>query len=535
MVVQRWLTRISMTLGLGIPLSVAVQLWLERKENKPWLAPALWAGLAAALTLYLFFLLPTVEGMIPILRYFALLLAAVALVPAVPYLPKRQGDERFALKLLWRLFITGVFTGILIGGVSLVLFMLEKLLNVKLWNDAYFDVSALSIGLFMPSFFLAGVPHRADAHEETPFQPLLRILLGYIIFPLLAVYTVIIYAYFVRIVMLWSWPSNMLVNMVLWYTAIGVLAVYFMRSQSPLHRWFGLFDRWYPRLTVLPLILMFVGLFIRIGAYGFTEPRFFVLILALWVTAFTAMAIVRRPEKRLNVLAPTLLAALAVLSVLGPWSAFDVSRMSQTARFEQTLARNAMLSADGSAIMPKNGIPDGDKATLYSILDYFTSRQTPEALPLLPKGFNMEQARALLGFDRPTIVGGAQPVSVYIFPNASLGTVEIGDYNYIYLNDKNGIDTVAKNAAVDVALSPSMEFTILKGGTVLYKKDLKDYAKLYCGAFSADKKYTFADLTQLDENGAVAVKFIFNTISANTSNGITDYNINAYCVFIRVK
>jgi hypothetical protein len=62
----------------------------------------------------------------------------------------------------------------------------------------------------------------------------------------------------------------MLVNMVLWYTAIGVLAIYFMRSQSPLNRGFTLFDRWYPRLTVLPLALMFTGIIIQSNRFWYT-------------------------------------------------------------------------------------------------------------------------------------------------------------------------------------------------------------------------------------------------------------------------
>ena len=306
-----WLTRIACTLGLGLPLSIALKLFIERKPHRSAGQKAvLWAGLAVLLMLYLVYLLPVppLVSMEASIRYLGLMLASISLVVVAPTLFHGEGDERFALKLLWRLAVTGVFTGILIGGVSLILLMLDKLLGVAMNEKAYADNVILCLGFFAPSFFLAGVPESRGEVLAEPFQPLMRILLGYIIFPLLSVYTAIIYVFFVRILLLWDWPSNMMVNMVLWYTVIGVLALYFMRSQSKENRWFHIFDRWYPRLTVLPIILMFAGLFVRVGAYGFTEQRYLVMVLGFWVAVLTGLAIVCKPEKRHNIAAPTLLA-----------------------------------------------------------------------------------------------------------------------------------------------------------------------------------------------------------------------------------
>jgi hypothetical protein len=286
---------------------------------------------------------------------------------------------------------------------------------------------------------------------------------------------------------------------------------------------------------VLPLALMYIGILIRIGAYGFTEPRYFVLILGIWVTAFTAMAIFQRPEKRFNVLAPTLLAALAVLAVLGPWSAFNVSLMSQTARFESILVRNSMLSADCSTIVPKKDIPEGDKASLYSILDYFNNRQTPDALHRLPSDFSMDKAPGLLGFDRPISIGGPQQQGIYINMSEPLGTLDVGDYDFIYFGEKGAFNGQSGQGEILASMDSNSVFTITHDGKAVYQKDLKDYAKTYIAAYSPSKTYTLEDLTQRDDTDTVAVKYIFTNISTNLRDGTTEYYITPYCVMFRIK
>jgi hypothetical protein len=530
---QKWLVRIIMTLSLGIPLSVALQLAFERCERlRVPLRAAIWAVLGALLALYLFFLLPDAEKAMYSIRFASLMLASIAVVPAVPYFMKRQGDERFALKLLLRLLITGLFTAILIGGIFLVLFMLEKLLNVTLEKHAYIDTAILCAGLFAPSFFLAGVPRGDHDFVADAFHPLVRILIGYILFPLLAIYTAIIYAYFVRILILWSWPSNMLVRMVLWYTIIGVLSVYFMRSQVAANRWFSLFDTWYPRLTVLPIVLMFVGFFIRTGAYGYTEPRYFVLVAAIWVTAVTMLAIFYKAEKRVNVLAPALLAALAVLAVIGPWSAFSISANSQNSRLEAILKQNGMLAADGK-VTAKTTISDADKLEIYSILDYFEGTPGLEKARALPAGATVATLPQVLGFDRANSPGSAN-ASYYISSGMVEDTIDISGYDSLFVGNYNKSPTQPTSGLV-LAVDSQSVFTVSKDGAVLYTKDLKEYAKSLEGGYVQGKTYTVSELTWTDENSSVKVKFIINEATINYANGVPTYAVPNFYALVKVK
>lgn len=529
----KWLTRIMMTLALGIPFSVALQLFTERiRLEKKALSLSLWAALGAFLALYLFFLLPDLDRTIVGLRYAALMLAAVALIPAVPYLLKRRGDERFALKLLLRLLVTALFTGILIGGLDLVLLMIDKLLNIKLWDNAYIDIAIGSACLFSPSFLLSGVPGGTQSLDGEHYPPLVRVLFGYIGYPLLAAYTAIIYIYFAQILFKWTWPSNMLVNMVLWYTAIGVLVLYFMRSQNEGNKWFSLFDTWYPRLTVLPIVLMFIGLFIRIGAYGFTEPRYFVLVLAVWVTVATAIAIFWKPGRRLNVAVPALLAVLAALSVLGPWSAFAVSALSQNARLESLLAKDGMLSA-GFKVIPKQDIPEKDKQEIYSILNYFDRNQELDKVRVLPSGTSIQMVPQVLGFDN-TQGPGAPSAGVYINENPPVGILNVADYDYVFLDQFASVQT-SRSGDVAMSVDDKSVFTVARGSSVIFSKDLTEYMKEFESGYVPNKVYTQDELTKHEDNGTVSVTFLFTQINVNYNNGVTQYMVPGFYALINLK
>jgi hypothetical protein len=532
-----WLGRTAVTLGLFVPLSVASRLFLERwKSRCGWVSTGLWFLLALILALYMLFLLPSpvFSGMVPAVRYVGLMVAAIALVVAVPYFGRGSGDERFALSLLWRAAVTGAFTGVLDGGISLVLLMVNRLLGVPLWMDAYADVSILCFGLFAPSFFLAGVPASGRSPDQEPFQPLLRVLFGYIGFPLLSVYTVIMYAYAVRIAINASWPSNTLVNLVLWYTALGVLALYFMRSQTDGNRWFSFFDRWYPRLTLLPLALMFAGLFIRIVAYGFTEPRFFVLMLALWVSAITLIAIFRKPLVRPNIIAPALAAVLAVVAVLGPLSAFAVSGRSQLARLENVLKRNNMLTSE-LAVTPGNNVSEDDKRAVYAALDYFASRDGMKRVPFLG-GLDYGDWANTLGFERPMLPNpNPDYYSFYISPNGPIGLIDTQGFDYVYFTDvAKGSDLPPENGFT-AALVGNSVFTIWQNGKVIYEKDLFDYAHEYDAGHFEGQTYSATDLTKTDANESVTVKYIFTGISVSHERGVPSYYIGGFYALINIK
>ena len=68
------------------------------------------------------------------------------------------------------------------------------------------------------------------------------------------------------------------------------------------NKWSRSFSKWFPRVVLPVLIMMFVSMGIRIRAYGFTENRYYVLILGLWIFAMMAYLSITKNKKNILLL-----------------------------------------------------------------------------------------------------------------------------------------------------------------------------------------------------------------------------------------
>ena len=85
----------------------------------------------------------------------------------------------------------------------------------------------------------------------------------------------------------------------------------------------------------LPVVVMlWLALYQRIRQYGFTEPRYFLLALSVWLGAAALFFGVTR-SRRIRLI-PISLILLTLLDFAGPWSSHDVARRSELSRLEDT-------------------------------------------------------------------------------------------------------------------------------------------------------------------------------------------------------
>ena len=61
--------------------------------------------------------------------------------------------------------------------------------------------------------------------EPAGIYKFFRILVIYVIAPLLTAYTAVFYIYSLRILLNWGWPDGIVANMVLWYALIGTVTM----------------------------------------------------------------------------------------------------------------------------------------------------------------------------------------------------------------------------------------------------------------------------------------------------------------------
>jgi hypothetical protein len=106
------------------------------------------------------------------------------------------------------------------------------------------------------------------------------------------------------------------------------------------NRHYEWFYKFFPAIAVPPLVLLWIGIFRRIGEYGITEDRFYLLVLAALVTLFVTM-LVRERTRRFQLMVLVLSTSAILFTFIPGIRARDFGIRSQMSRLEKTAAGGA--------------------------------------------------------------------------------------------------------------------------------------------------------------------------------------------------
>lgn len=171
----------------------------------------------------------------------------------------------------------------------------------------------------------------------------LRIAIDYILSPALILYAVILILYILRIIIRWELPDGGVAYMVAIFMTMALLC-YLLRLQLE-KRHFEWFYKAFPAIAIPPLGLLWTGVIRRISDYGITEPRFYVLLIAILLTIFTAM-LVKKKTRNFQLMTLILAATLVLFTYIPGIRAKDFERRSQAGRIED----NPEISDQASAV-----------------------------------------------------------------------------------------------------------------------------------------------------------------------------------------
>ena len=170
--------------------------------------------------------------------------------------------------------------------------------------------------------------------DRSVSEKFLDILVDKVLSPALLLYAVILYGYMIRILIRWQLPDGGVAYMVLGFLCVA-LVCYLLRLQCE-KRHFEWFYRAFPALAVPPLVLLWIGVSRRMGEYGITDTRFYLLVLSVLVTLFVIL-LIRERSRRFQDMA-LLMGACAILFTFIPGiRARDFGIRSQAARLESLL------------------------------------------------------------------------------------------------------------------------------------------------------------------------------------------------------
>ncbi|MEA1975688.1 MAG: DUF4153 domain-containing protein, partial [Bacillota bacterium] len=285
------------------------------------------------------------------IRFTILLVSSILVFTLINYYDNKN-YSLYILKLISNFFITLLYSIILYLGIISMIFTVEKLFELSIIKEVYFDVFIVIVGLFSITYFFAILPKSKNIIELIEYPFVLKKLLFFIIIPLLIIYTMILYLYFGRIIILKEFPINLLGHLVLWYGFISVITLFFINKVNQESEFIMKFYKIFPVVIMVPLFMLFLAIFKRISNYSITPSRYFVIILGLWI--FGCMVYIFFSKKFKSNFLVIGAICLLLISIYGPFSSFSLSKKFQEKRFISILEINNMI--DNGEIIKNNEI-----------------------------------------------------------------------------------------------------------------------------------------------------------------------------------
>jgi len=274
---------------------------------------------------------------------------------------------QFNKNLFINIFLTAIFTGVLVGGVEMAILAIDQLFDFN-FDGEYYRKTFILLAIFGSCFIFLLFNEKGlqDLEKDGSYPLILKFFTQYILIPLLFIYVVILYFYGGKILINWELPRGWVSYLVLAYSVVGILGLLLVHplKDTSTKSWVQMFSKIF-YYTLIPLIaLLFTAIFTRILAYGYTEPRYFVLLLAAWLSSVVLyFAFSRRTTIKF---VPVSLFAFGLFSLIFPYlNTFSVAIRSQKKELKEVLVQNNLL---------ENGNINFDKKVSDTVVDELSDK-----------------------------------------------------------------------------------------------------------------------------------------------------------------
>ncbi len=229
-----------------------------------------------------------------------------------------------------------VFSTVLYIGIALSAGSLDLLFGINVYGKFYGYLACIVYFGFNTIMFLSTIPKLNELSQQTfVYSKGLKVFAGYILLPLIGLYSLILLMYELRIISLGEFPRGYIAYMVLAFAICGLLSYLLLYPIRNNEKWIRIFYRIYFIIMIPILVLMWISVGIRIKEYGITELRYILAAMTIWLSG---IALFFTLKKSPNIKWVSFsLAVLALAITFGPMSASFVSKKSQTKEIENML------------------------------------------------------------------------------------------------------------------------------------------------------------------------------------------------------
>jgi hypothetical protein len=376
-------TRLLMVSQMGIPLSIALELLARRRGGDRSFVVRWFYRLSGLILLVAYYVtLPADISTVAFIRFIQLNVGLHLLVAVMPYLgvDDANGFWQYNKTLFLRLLSGLVFSITLFSGLGIAIAALDQLFGVDVGEEIYFRLWCSVIFVFNTWYFLGGIP--ADLRElsqRRDYPSILKVFSQYILAPLVAIYLVILLAYFFKILVTTQWPSGWIGYLVSSVGTVGLFSLVLLHPLvgQPENRWVNTYARLFYIFLLPAIVMLLLAIYKRIAQYGVTENRYFLTVLTLWLAFVTLYGLFSR-KKTIKVI-PVTLCIVAFVTSIGPWGAYSVSRSSQLQRLTGLLQANRLLEA-GRLVPAKQDVTVQARKEISAVFDYLIDRHGLETV-----------------------------------------------------------------------------------------------------------------------------------------------------------
>jgi hypothetical protein len=249
----------------------------------------------------------------------------------------------YHIRLAYAIFITCILAQILIFGIVAILLSVQYLFNIDTVESIAVAIAVI-LALFCPCCAMALMPiHKDHYNKPMAYGKFLKVLVLYILLPLVCLEALVLYIYAIKILFAWELPEGGVAYWVFSYAIAASIVWYLLmpvfRSEQPSK--LKILDRGFFISLIPLLVLLFVGLFRRIHDYGFTTNRYIVLVIACWFLIIALVMIIRKSRNVTPLLCSLII--ISLLALVGPWSMFSLPKSMQIKRFEKIVNEYHLL------------------------------------------------------------------------------------------------------------------------------------------------------------------------------------------------
>ena len=309
--------------------------------------------------------------------YFALIPISIILFVLIPIL-NRENKEKYLQSEFSDFVITGIFALVLSAGIGIVL----TTVNYLFFKSRSFFIFRLTMysswfiaEVLGASLFLSLLKKPDTDLENYEFPSIFNLLIKFVIIPLIAIYTAVLYIYMAKTIISMQLPKGLISHLVLWYTAFSVVIMILITPFTQKDKFLRNFKKYFQYFSIPLIFASLFALSQRIYQYGITEKRYYVLILIFWL--FFCMILFIR---KINITGIFIsLIACAVIAVYTPFSAKSVSNFSQKERLKRMLVKYGALK-DGKISKITQKLADREGNQIHTTIAYISNNSTIQKL-----------------------------------------------------------------------------------------------------------------------------------------------------------